>query len=251
MSTQIEICPLCGEGSLHEAGRNRKVEHQGVVGLVYTKASVCDSCGCAQASSAQVRDNQRAMTAFQKQAEGRLTGLEMREVRKKIGLTQAQASFMFGGGPNSFAKYEADDVAQSEAMDNLVRMAFELPTARAWLQNKASAKIMKTTTGHIRAQRNYHYQVQALHRGEMTTVLTNALIDVTRVVTLSQIESNPKFTAVTLQDHDVMLVANSLGVWNEKDLVDKQTRLYGEEENLQSHLVPKYSETDYDRHTRR
>lgn len=244
MTIQTEICPLCGEGNLHEAGRDRKVEHRGVVGFVHTKASVCDVCGCSQASPAQVRDNQRAITAFQKQAEGRLTGLEMREVRKKIGLTQAQAASMFGGGPNSFAKYEADDVTQSEAMDNLVRMALELPTARAWLQTKASVKNIKTAVGHIRAQQNYHFQIPVLHFAEAATPYINSL----KALPLLGMHG---LTTQVLASDGVLVMASATEAWAEDHAVSRQTRLYGVEENLQSFLSPKYSEEEYDRHTQR
>jgi HTH-type transcriptional regulator / antitoxin MqsA len=37
-------------------------------------------------------------------------------------MTQGQAARLFGGGPVAFSKYENDDVAQSESMDNLLRL---------------------------------------------------------------------------------------------------------------------------------
>ena len=44
-------------------------------------------------------------------------------------LTQAQAAKLFGGGPVAFSKYENDDVAQSEAMDTLLRLVRRSPEA--------------------------------------------------------------------------------------------------------------------------
>ncbi|QJC54805.1 Antitoxin MqsA [Polaromonas vacuolata] len=37
-------------------------------------------------------------------------------------MTQGQAARLFGGGPVAFTKYENDDVAQAESMDNLLRL---------------------------------------------------------------------------------------------------------------------------------
>ncbi|WIE52605.1 type II toxin-antitoxin system MqsA family antitoxin [Pseudomonas sp. GM17] len=133
MSYQKEACPICGEGSLSNADYVRKVEHNGTSGLITTYMSVCDTCGCEQSSPTQIRDNRREFTAFQKRVDNRLSGEEIKRIRSKLKLKQNEASKIFGGGANSFAKYEADDVTQSEAMDKLIRICSEVPQAYAWL----------------------------------------------------------------------------------------------------------------------
>lgn len=133
MSYQKEACPICGEGSLSNASYVRKVEHNGKHGSITTHMSICDTCGCEQASPSQVRDNRREFTAFQKRAESRLSGKEIKQIRTKLNLKQSEASKLFGGGTNSFAKYEADDVTQSDAMDKLIRICSEVPQAYSWL----------------------------------------------------------------------------------------------------------------------
>ena len=50
-------------------------------------------------------------------------------LRKQYKITQAQAAQLFGGGPVAFSKYENDDVAQSEAMDTLLRLVRRSPEA--------------------------------------------------------------------------------------------------------------------------
>ena len=37
-------------------------------------------------------------------------------------MTQGQTARLFSGGPVAFSKYENDDVAHSESMDNLLRL---------------------------------------------------------------------------------------------------------------------------------
>ncbi|MGH8759320.1 MAG: type II TA system antitoxin MqsA family protein [Burkholderiales bacterium] len=54
--------------------------------------------------------------------DGLLTGAEITVLRQQYQLTQSQAARLFGGGPVAFSKYENDDVAQSEFMDNLLRL---------------------------------------------------------------------------------------------------------------------------------
>ena len=117
------LCPICGEGALSSSITMRNVEYKGQAGDVRELSSLCNVCGVEQASPEQLRDNKRAMTAFKKETDGLLTGREVRRIRERLDLTQQQASEIFGGGPVAFAKYEADDVSQSEAMDKLIRLA--------------------------------------------------------------------------------------------------------------------------------
>jgi HTH-type transcriptional regulator/antitoxin MqsA len=60
----------------------------------------------------QTRDNKRAMLAFKKQVADLLTGFELKALRQRLGVIQAQAAVIFGGGPVAFSKYESDDVMQ-------------------------------------------------------------------------------------------------------------------------------------------
>jgi len=101
--------------------------------------SVCDACGSEQSNAMQLRTNKRAMVAFKKLVDGLLTGTEVRAIRGRLGINQAEAARIFGGGPVAFSKYEHDDVAQSEAMDKLLRLAVELPAAFTRLDRRANA----------------------------------------------------------------------------------------------------------------
>jgi HTH-type transcriptional regulator/antitoxin MqsA len=78
---------------------------------------------------AESKLNKRIVMAFRKQVDGLLTGGEITALRKQYKLTQAQAAQLFGGGPVAFSKYENDDVAQSEAMDTLLRLVRRSPEA--------------------------------------------------------------------------------------------------------------------------
>ncbi|MFM2477127.1 type II toxin-antitoxin system MqsA family antitoxin [Celerinatantimonas sp. MCCC 1A17872] len=124
-----KLCPICGSGHLHAQHEEIEVEHMGHTGFISNQYSVCDSCGSEQAGAVDARFNKRAMIAFKKQAQGLLTGSEVREMRKIWGLSQEDAAKVFGGGPVAFSKYESDDVMQSEAMDRLLRLAKDVPSA--------------------------------------------------------------------------------------------------------------------------
>lgn len=130
-------CPLCEEGQLHEHNEEVMVEYHGQKAALNSYFAVCDACGAEQASAEQVRRNKRAMIAFKKSVDGLLTGIKVRALRERLGINQAQAARVFGGGPVAFSKYESDDVAQSEAMDKLLRLAVAVPAAFAHLTEQA------------------------------------------------------------------------------------------------------------------
>ncbi len=90
----------------------------------------CDTCTSDFAGMAESKQNKRIVMAFRKQVDGLLTGDEITALRKQYQLTQAQAAKLFwrwAGGVRS--KYENDDVAQSEAMDTLLRLIRRSPAA--------------------------------------------------------------------------------------------------------------------------
>jgi len=140
------LCPLCGEGTLHrQVGRNT-VEYKGQSTDLDFDFSVCDACGSEQSDATQLRKNKRTMVAFKKTVDGLLSGAEVCALREKLGLTQTDAAQVFGGGPVAFSKYETDDVAQSEAMDKLLRLCAASQSAFNTLTHPAEFTTFVTST---------------------------------------------------------------------------------------------------------
>ena len=137
INTNNNICPLCGEGHLQPRTDQEEVEYKGSKGITALYYSECDACGSEQADAIQTRNNKRAMLAFKKKVDGLLIGCEIKALRSRLGINQAQASVIFGGGPVAFSKYENDDVMQSEARDKLLRVANDVPAAFKHLAQKA------------------------------------------------------------------------------------------------------------------
>lgn len=137
MNSSCELCPICGEGNLHSRVGKSSVGYKGQSTELDFQYSVCDTCGSEQSNAIQLRENKRAMVAFKKRVDGLLSGSEIHRLREKWRLSQADAAKVFGGGPVAFSKYETDDVVQSEAMDKLLRLAAELPTALEHLSRRA------------------------------------------------------------------------------------------------------------------
>jgi transcriptional regulator with XRE-family HTH domain len=49
-------------------------------------------------------------------------------IRKALGLTQAEAGKLFGGGPRAFTKYESGEVKPSAGLQRLLYCADKFPT---------------------------------------------------------------------------------------------------------------------------
>lgn len=133
----LPTCPLCEQGVLDEHESSKLAEYKGVKRTVPLYFSCCSVCGTEQANARHLRANKRAMQAFKKEVDGLLTGAQIRQIRESFELTQADAAQVFGGGPVAFSKYESEDVAQSEGMDKLLRVAQAVPAAFTWLKQHA------------------------------------------------------------------------------------------------------------------
>ena len=116
------LCPLCDEGHLTPHTDEMVTEYGGKQGTVMLRFAECDACGSEITGDADSRANKRAVLAFRKSVDGLMTGADIRTLREKYGITQDQAARLFGGGPKAFSKYESDDVAHSEAMNNMLRL---------------------------------------------------------------------------------------------------------------------------------
>jgi len=158
--TSRPICPICGEGYLDALVGKNIVEYKDRTGELDAKYCICDVCGAEQINATQARDNKRTMIAFKKQVDGLLTGAQVREIRERLGISQAEAATIFGGGPVAFSKYENDDVTQSEAMDKLLRLIAAMPDALKKLQHQAAEEPIESdaweTVKRVETQRDRH-----------------------------------------------------------------------------------------------
>ena len=122
-----ELCPICGEGHVSSHVEMVDSEYKGQTQSLPLHYRLCDTCHSDFAGAPESKLNKRAVMAFRKSVDGLLTGADICAMRDKYKLTQGQAARLFGGGPLAFSKYENDDVAQSEAMDTLLRLVRRSP----------------------------------------------------------------------------------------------------------------------------
>jgi transcriptional regulator with XRE-family HTH domain len=97
---------------------------------------------------------------------------DIRALRESLGLSQAEAGELLGGGPRAFTKYEAGTIKPAQSVVNLLRLLESDPSVLATLTGKKSVPIPNAgqrpfeVTGH---------HVQALTERELVAVLRKVL----------------------------------------------------------------------------
>jgi HTH-type transcriptional regulator/antitoxin MqsA len=137
MKTTKEICPMCDEGVLNSLDRRETLNYKGNEVILDLEYSDCPVCGMELVTPPQSKRNESVFRDFKRKVDGLLTGAEIYSARKKLSLTQEIAAKIFGGGPNSFSKYERGEVVQSVAMDKLIRKAVVIPSLFVSLKKDA------------------------------------------------------------------------------------------------------------------
>lgn len=88
----------------------------------------CNTCSGELVSRAQMKENNRLIAeAADREVERDVDVTVLRHLRETLGLTQKDASFLFGAGESSFAKWESGQTRMSTPAALLVRCAVDLP----------------------------------------------------------------------------------------------------------------------------
>ena len=102
--------------------------------------SVCRECGFDVVLPQQIRRNEARIRDEHRRIDGLLTGPEIRAIRKRLHLSQIQASELMGGGANAFSKYERGEVTQSVAMNQLLLVLAAVPDALDVLVDRKNSR---------------------------------------------------------------------------------------------------------------
>lgn len=137
----LGLCPVCRKGHLVAAERVRVFEPNGKRVEVKLKTSRCDACGETSTKAAQHKDNLRALAERKVHYGKLLMGEEILALRKRYGLTQQQASAIFGKGKIAFSRYESETTYPDESTTLLLTLAIERPDVMKSLADKAGVEL--------------------------------------------------------------------------------------------------------------
>lgn len=140
----------------------------------------CSACGHNWKSDGDARHNMAVVKAeYARQRDlirarnGMLSSADIAAVRQQLHLTQREASEIFGGGPNSFNKYESGEVLQSQSMDKLLRVAAALgPLALELMKRQIAPTISFAQAPQTQAFDTLNYQYTA--SGQVLTTTPSA-----------------------------------------------------------------------------
>jgi HTH-type transcriptional regulator / antitoxin MqsA len=142
------VCPACDSESLvaKTGAQTYKYKNKAFT-LDNVEFSMCENCGVELMMPVQHKENAKLVLEYKKQIEGLLSASDIKSIRKKLGLTQIQAAEIFGGGVNSFSKYERSEIMQSSAMDKFLRLVDSLSNSNQILQSISSIKVHSLNRG--------------------------------------------------------------------------------------------------------
>jgi putative zinc finger/helix-turn-helix YgiT family protein len=121
-------CPICGKGALNKESIEERFEYKGQsISIPNYLVYKCDACKGTIVDKGTLKASGKLLKNFKCKVDGLLTGDEIKEIRKKLNLTQEQMSEILGGGLKGFARYESGQICQSRAMDNLLRILDRYP----------------------------------------------------------------------------------------------------------------------------
>jgi HTH-type transcriptional regulator / antitoxin MqsA len=78
----------------------------------------------------------RMLNRLKARGEGLLEPEEIRQIRKKLCLSQEAAGQLIGGGPRAFQKYESGDLLPSRAVSSALVLLDHAPHALSVLKNR-------------------------------------------------------------------------------------------------------------------
>lgn len=119
----MPICNKCNATDIKVLSEKELNHYKSTAYEVTITYSICNSCGREFMTKEQILENEKQVRNAKKKIDGLLSAEEIYAICQQLGLTQAQASVIFGGGINAFSKYERSEVTQSAAMDKLIRLA--------------------------------------------------------------------------------------------------------------------------------
>ncbi len=107
MSEDQRYCLQCDDGTLLAHGTVDKVITLDALSVVVPQVSGwhCPACGECEFDDGEGKRYSAALAALRKQADAE-RAMALRAIRKKLGLNQAEAGKLFGGGASAFSEYE-------------------------------------------------------------------------------------------------------------------------------------------------
>ena len=118
--TETPVCPETGMPMVR-GSRPLALAYKGHETVVEMPGWYCDASGESIHTREDMRVSDLALVTLKAQVENLASPGEVRRIRTSLGLSQAEAGRLIGGGVRAFQKYESGEILASRAMTNLLR----------------------------------------------------------------------------------------------------------------------------------
>jgi len=134
----METCYVCGGNAvLVEEPREVPVGNRSVV--IEDRFHRCEECGETFYTGDMGDEALRRASAAVRQEEGLLMPEEIREIRQRYGLSQADLERLIGAGPKTVVRWERGTIFQNKTADTLLRVLRDHPEVVAELTRERAA----------------------------------------------------------------------------------------------------------------
>lgn len=135
----LNICPFCETNGLKEVSYSERVKAgRKTLEVAGLSKMTCIECGSESIPLDMYERNAVVVQNALSQSRGAVTRGVLRHLREIWGVSQKEASAIFGAGPNSFAKWESGAGQLSTPAALLVQCALKFPPVMKYLADLAN-----------------------------------------------------------------------------------------------------------------
>jgi HTH-type transcriptional regulator/antitoxin MqsA len=129
------VCPQTGKPMVRGL-RSMTITYKGLSSTFDMPGWYCDESGESIHSGKDMKVSDRALNRLKARVEGVLDPDAIRQIRKKLKITQKEAGLLIGGGPNAFQKYESGEVLASHAITSALLLLDQNPSGLTLLKER-------------------------------------------------------------------------------------------------------------------
>ena len=143
------VCPQTG-APMHRDTRPMTLAYKGETVTFDMPGWYCDASEESIHTGADMKISDRMLNRLKARHEVLLAPDDVRRIRRKLGLSQAAAGEIIGGGPRAFQKYEAGDLLPSRAISSALLLLDHDPAALEVLEARRR-QLSSDETGRLAA----------------------------------------------------------------------------------------------------
>lgn len=124
----MNTCPFCKTGALVRRTKQQTYTYKNQTMNIQQPGDWCDNCEEGVLTNSDTKETEKHIRDFHSRVNGLLTSMEIKNIRARLRLTQKQAAYICGGGPNAFSRYERGEATPIRATSNLLKLLAKYPT---------------------------------------------------------------------------------------------------------------------------